>query len=210
MKNKDRDYAYLIGSKYQNDLTWGFNIKEFLNMCAERKQLLAAYKTLMRIKADHIYYSCHRNNPFNDEYTKVMGYLYRRNLDTDTAMNGKTIGISRYEYCLAYIDENFLNHKIYTVSEELAFLNANIKKLKPFFREWKKSHNVKKVNMSTNTDIQFNGIIDVNTEVVLENLSKEQVDTIKKFIVALDKASCSWISSCKLTDKKTGLEWKYK
>lgn len=24
MKNKDRDYAYLIGSKYQKDLTWEF------------------------------------------------------------------------------------------------------------------------------------------------------------------------------------------
>ena len=125
-------------------------------------------------------------------------------------MRGESINISKYEYCLAYIDEDFLNHKIYTVSEELAFLNANIKKLKPYFREWKKSHNVKKVDMSNTTDIEFSGIIDVNTEVVLENLSKEEIKAIKKFIIALDKAGCSYIANCYLFDKKTGVEWKYK
>lgn len=200
--SKEKDYAYLIGSEYVEDMDIGFCIKEFLKICEDRKQTVAVYKTLMRIKAmyrkKHVL-KTNGGNPFNDSYAKAMGYLYM--FTNNLATNGKSIAISKYEYCLALVDEDYLNNKITTTYEKLAFLNANIKVLKPHFRNWKRLENVKKVNMSKATNIKFSGVIDANTEFELDNITEEQFEGIKRFLTALDKSTCTYISNLQIQNK---------
>ena len=192
-----KDYGYLIGYKYIDDLEIGLYIRDFLNMCSERKQLVREYKSLYGIKTK---YKRHHNT----DYNKAMGYLYmftRNQYITQKKVNS----ISNYMYCLAMIDENYLNQKLYIISEEIAFLNVNIKKLKPFFREYKKKNNIRKIDI--NKTLKFDGLIDANTSIEL-NLSKDEIQGVKKFLSALNNGMCSYMN-CTLLDKNTMEKTKY-
>lgn len=192
-----KDYGYLIGYKYIDDLEIGLYIRDFLNMCSERKQLVREYKSLYGIKTKY-------KRQHNTDYDKAMGYLYmftRNQYITQKKVNS----ISNYMYCLAMIDENYLNQKLYIISEEIAFLNVNIKKLKPFFREYKKKNNIRKIDI--NKTLKFDGLIDANTSIEL-NLSKDEIQGVKKFLSALNNGMCSYMN-CTLLDKNTMEKTKY-
>lgn len=193
---KDRDYAHYLGDLYldEDGSFNGFTIKTFLDMCIEKRRLVAAYKTLSRVKADY-------RRTFNTEYDKHMGYAYMFNLKPYTITNHDSLnikGISHYEYCLARINEDYLNHKLHSISEELSFLNMNIKVMRPLFREYKRRCGKKKISLNDdikNTyNLHYGGLIDVNTDVSLLNLSEDEVEGIKKFLEALDNARCSYMS----------------
>lgn len=186
---KDKDYAYLIGFMYRKGVEQGPLIPYFVEMCVARKRLVSVYKTLMRIKEKHIQ-TRHIRIPFNDYYIKAIGYLQKFRERGIISKYKEKIEISDFEYCLAMVDEDFLNKKINVVSEELAFLNANIKVLLPYFRRYKKDrgisgkydiskmtfNNPKNKSFSLPESIQETFNLPVNTEYTV----KEFIDIIVK------------------------------
>ncbi len=153
----DKDYTYIIGGRHSCELKHGFYVRSFLEICEERKNLRRIYKNLMTIKRYkwlyRNFYKClDKENPsedemFNSQYVKDKGYLVRYEMEPFDS-GRKALVISKFGYCLGMIDEKYLNARIHSVSEELAFLNANIKKLRPMFREYKKSKGVNKVDIN--------------------------------------------------------------
>ena len=56
---------------------------------------------------------------------------------------------------------------------------------------------------------KFNGIIDCNTEVILDDITQEQYLGIQKFINALDNAQCSYVSCSNKLIGQSDEEMKY-
>lgn len=54
------------------------------------------------------------------------------------------------------------------------------------------SQSVNDINANTHT-FKFSGVIDVNTDIEIAGLTQEEVTGIKKFLKALDNATCSYV-----------------
>ena len=141
------DYAYLVGSEYVDDIENGFYIAQFFDMCKERNKLVREYKALMNLKRKFSKDSIredYKEAYYNSDYNKDMGYLYMRHI-FDLERSNPPLAISKYSYCLAHVinGDSYLNHKIHVLNEEIAFLNANIKAIKPHVRAYKLRHEIK-------------------------------------------------------------------
>lgn len=150
-------YPFAVGDRYNyTDYNCNGTENYYKILIKRKKELTRRYKYYYRIKIKKIKYPTAAKEVYERDWYREVGYNYALECDycskswfrVEALSNPNNLEFNS-DYALCMLNDKYLNSQIYAVSEQLCYINANLKKIRQH------NSNVHKKGTKCNTQHQL-------------------------------------------------------